>query len=60
MAICPGGVDTEMMNDVVGQGFDNSSMKLIKPEEVAEKIYNMISNQKDYTNGQSIEFYTNQ
>ncbi len=60
MAICLGGVDTEMMNDVVGQGFDNSSMKLIKPEEVAEKIYNMISNQKDYTNGQSIEFYTNQ
>jgi len=60
MAICPSGVDTEMMKYVVGQGFDNSSMKLMKPEEVAEKIYDMISNQKDYTNGQSIEFYTNQ
>ncbi len=57
MAICPGGVDTKMMEDVVNQGFDKSSMKLMKPEEVAKKIYDMIFNQKDYYNGQSIEFY---
>jgi 3-oxoacyl-[acyl-carrier protein] reductase len=57
MAICPGGVDTKMMKDVVNQGFDRSNMKLMKPEEVAKKIYDMIFNQKDYYNGQSIELY---
>ena len=59
MALCPGGVDTKMMKDVVNQGFDNSLMKLMKPEAVAEKIYDMISNQKKYSNGQSIEYYNN-
>ena len=57
MAICPGGVDTNMMKDVVNQGFDRSNMKLMKPEEVAKKIYDMIFNQKDHYNGQSIELY---
>ena len=57
MAICPGEVDTKMMKDVVNQGFDRSNMKLMKPEEVAKKIYDMIFNQKDYYNGQSIELY---
>jgi 3-oxoacyl-[acyl-carrier protein] reductase len=57
MAICLGGVDTKMMKDVVNQGFDRSNIKLMKPEEVAKKIYNMIFNQKDYYNGQSIELY---
>lgn len=52
MAISTSGVDTKMMKDVVNQGFDNSSMKLIKPE-VAKKIYDMIYNQKYYANGQS-------
>ncbi|MGD1836266.1 MAG: SDR family oxidoreductase [Nitrososphaeraceae archaeon] len=59
MALCVGGVDTKMMKGVVNQGFDNSSMKLMKPEDVAEKIYDMISNKKEYCNGQSIEFYNN-
>lgn len=59
MAICPGGVDTKMIKDLINQGVDRSGMKLLKPEEVAEKIYDMISNQKKYDNGQSIEFYNN-
>ncbi len=50
-------MDTKMMKDVVNQGFDRSNMKLMKPEEVAKKIYDMIFNQKDYYNGQSIELY---
>jgi short-subunit dehydrogenase len=57
MAICPGGIDTKMIEDIVNQGFDKSIMNLLKPEEVAKKIYDMIFNQKSYYNGQSIEFY---
>ena len=57
MAICPGSVDTKMMKDLINQGVDRSGMKLLKPEELAKKIYDMISNQKKYDNGQSIEFY---
>ena len=57
MAICPGGVDTDMIKDIVNEGYDLSSRNLMKPQKVAKKIYDMISNQKDYYNGQSIEFY---
>ena len=57
MAICPGGVDTKMIKDIVNEGYDLSSRNLMKPQQVAKKIYDMISNQKDYYNGQSIEFY---
>jgi 3-oxoacyl-[acyl-carrier protein] reductase len=59
MAICPGGVDTDMIKDIVKDGYNPSSKNLMKPEDVAKKIYDMISNQKDYYNGQSIEFYNN-
>ena len=47
MAICPGGVDTKMMKDLINQKLDRSGMKLLKPEDVADKIYDMISNQKN-------------
>jgi 3-oxoacyl-[acyl-carrier protein] reductase len=57
MAICPGGVDTDMIKDIVNEGYDLSSRNLMKPQQVAKKIYDMISHQKDYYNGQSIEFY---
>lgn len=57
MSICPGGVDTKMIKDIVNEEFDKSSMNLMKPEDVAKKIYDMISKQKDYYNGQVIEFY---
>jgi 3-oxoacyl-[acyl-carrier protein] reductase len=57
MAICPGGVDTKMMEDIVKEGFDKSNTNLMEPEQVAKKIYDMIFNQKSYYNGQSIEFY---
>ena len=56
MAICPGRVDTKMIKDIVKVGYNASDRNLIKPEEVANKIYDMIFNQKDYYNGQSIEF----
>ena len=57
MAICPGGVDTDMIKDIVNEGYNISNRNLMKPQQVAKKIYEMISNQKDYYNGQSIEFY---
>jgi short-subunit dehydrogenase len=57
MAICPGGVDTDMIKDMVNDGFNKSNTNFMKPEEVAKKIYDMIVNKKGYRNGQSIEFY---
>jgi short-subunit dehydrogenase len=57
MTICPGRVDTKMIEDIIDNGYTLSNRKLMKPEQVANKIYDMISNQKDYYNGQSIEFY---
>jgi 3-oxoacyl-[acyl-carrier protein] reductase len=57
MAICPGGVDTNMIKDIVKAGYIPSNKDLMKPDKVAKKIYDMIFNQKGYYNGQSIEFY---
>ncbi|MGE3859478.1 MAG: SDR family oxidoreductase [Nitrososphaeraceae archaeon] len=57
MAICPGGVDTDMIKGIVNEGYKISNRNLIKAQHVANKIYDMIFNQKDYYNGQSIEFY---
>ena len=57
MAICPGRVDTKMIKDIVKVGYNASNRNLMKPEEVANKIYDMIFNQNGYYNGQSVEFY---
>ena len=57
MAICPGGVDTKMIDDIVDNGYNLSNRNLMKPEQVANKIYDMIFNQNGYYNGQSVEFY---
>ena len=51
MAICPGGVDTNMIDDIVDNGYNLSNRNLMKPEQVAKKINDMIFNQKDYYNG---------
>ena len=59
MAICPGGVDTDMIKNIVNEGNSIFKRNLLKSEQIAKKIYDMISNQKDYYNGQSIEFYNN-
>ena len=57
MSICPGGVDTKMIEDIVNNGYNLCNRNLLKPEQVAKKIYDMIFNQNKYYNGQSIEFY---
>ena len=41
MAICPGGVDTNMIKDIVDNGYNPSNRKLMKPEQVAKKIYDI-------------------
>jgi hypothetical protein len=46
-----------MIKDIVNEGYNLSNRNLMKPQQVAKKIYDMISNKKDYHNGQSIEFY---
>ena len=38
MTICPGGVDTKMIEDIVNNGYTLSNRKLMKPEQVANKI----------------------
>ena len=57
MAICPGEVYTKMIKDIVKVGYNASNRNLMKPKEVANKIYDMIFNQNGYYNGQSVEFY---
>jgi 3-oxoacyl-[acyl-carrier protein] reductase len=38
MAICPGGVDTKMIEDIVYNGYTLYNRKLMKPEQIANKI----------------------
>ncbi len=59
MAICSSGIDTNMIEDIVNQRFDKSIMNLMKPEEIAKKIYDMIFNQKSYYNGYQQSFIIN-
>ena len=46
MAICPGGVDTKMIDNIVRDEYNLSNRNLMKPEQVSNKIYDMIFNQK--------------
>jgi hypothetical protein len=59
MTICPGGVDTEMIKGIVNDEYRTSNRNLMKPQYFENKIFDMIFNQEDYDNGQSIEFYNN-
>ena len=55
MAICPGEVDTKMQRDVDLQYYNNYRDKMLKPNQVAERIIDMIFNDKKYQNGQSVD-----
>ena len=55
MAICPGEVDTKMQQDVDPGYYRNNKHKMLKPKTVAEKILEMIFEERRYHNGQSIE-----
>ena len=56
MAICPGEVDTKMQHDVDLDYYKKNKDKMLKPNQVAERIIDMIFDYKGkYDNGQSIE-----
>ena len=55
MAISPGEVDTKMQEDVDPGYYRNTKHKMLKPKTVAEKILEMIFEDRRYHNGQSIE-----
>jgi NAD(P)-dependent dehydrogenase (short-subunit alcohol dehydrogenase family) len=46
MAICPSGIDTDMIKDIVNEGYKLSNRNLMKPHQIAKKIYDMIINKK--------------
>ena len=55
MAISPGEVDTKMQEDVDPDYYRNNKHKMLKSKTVAEKILEMIFEERRYRNGQSIE-----
>jgi 3-oxoacyl-[acyl-carrier protein] reductase len=55
MAICPGEVDTKMQEDFDPGYYRTNKHKMLKPKTVAEKILEMIFEERRYHNGQSIE-----
>jgi NAD(P)-dependent dehydrogenase (short-subunit alcohol dehydrogenase family) len=55
MAISPGEVDTKMQEDVDTGYYRNNKHKMLKSKTVAEKILEMIFEERRYHNGQSIE-----
>ncbi|AIF84628.1 dehydrogenase of unknown specificity, short-chain alcohol dehydrogenase like [Candidatus Nitrososphaera evergladensis SR1] len=54
MAICPGEVDTRMQESDPVYYRQNRS-RMLKPEQVAEKIAEMIFDKRSYRNGQSVD-----
>ncbi|WP_260642670.1 SDR family oxidoreductase [Nitrososphaera viennensis] len=54
MAICPGEVDTRMQESDPVYYRENRS-RMLKPEQVAEKIAEMIFDTRRYRNGQSVD-----
>jgi 3-oxoacyl-[acyl-carrier protein] reductase len=55
MTICPGEVATKMQQDVDPEYFTLNKNKMLKPQTVAQKIVNMIFDDKRYKNGKSID-----
>jgi NAD(P)-dependent dehydrogenase (short-subunit alcohol dehydrogenase family) len=55
MAICPGEVDTKMQQNVDQDYYVRNKHNMLKPKTVAEKIVEMIIEERRYHNGQSVE-----
>ncbi len=60
MVLCPGEINTNLLEDIMNAGFQLSSKKenLYQPEDVANKIFEMIKEHNAYRNGQVEEFYS--
>ena len=55
MAICPGEVNTKMQEDVDPDYYRKHKDNMLIPRQVAEKVVEMIFDDKKYNNGQSVE-----
>jgi 3-oxoacyl-[acyl-carrier protein] reductase len=60
MTICPGEIDTQMINDAVNLGYSLHCKRneMHKPMNVAQKILDMITKTRVYGNAQCVEFYS--
>lgn len=60
MTICPGEIDTQMINNAVNLGYSLHCKRneMHKPKDVAQKILNMITKTSVYRNAQCVEFYS--
>jgi short-subunit dehydrogenase len=55
MTVCPGEVATKMQKDVDTQYYRSNKYKMLHPKTVAEKITDMVFDDKKYGNGVSID-----
>jgi 3-oxoacyl-[acyl-carrier protein] reductase len=55
MTICPGEVATSMQEDVDPDYFELNKHKMLGPETVAQKIVEMVADDKKYRNGDSVD-----
>jgi 3-oxoacyl-[acyl-carrier protein] reductase len=55
MAICPGEVATTMQQGLDSRYYLLNKNKMLSPQEVAEKIVEMILDDKNYQNGESVD-----
>ncbi|HVX03370.1 MAG TPA: SDR family oxidoreductase [Nitrososphaera sp.] len=55
MSICPGEVDTRMQEKSDPEYYQENKSKMLRPEQVAKKIAEMIFDKKSYRNGESID-----
>jgi 3-oxoacyl-[acyl-carrier protein] reductase len=60
MTICPGEIDTQMINDAVNFGYRLHCKRneMLKPVDVAQKILDMVTKTSVYRNAQCVEFYS--
>lgn len=55
MSICPGEVATKMQENVDKNYYELNKHKMLHPKIVAEKIVDMIFDDKKYRNGVSVD-----
>jgi 3-oxoacyl-[acyl-carrier protein] reductase len=55
MTVCPGEVATKMQQDVDSQYYELNKHKMLYPRTIAEKIADMVLDDKEYRNGDSID-----
>jgi short-subunit dehydrogenase len=55
MTICPGQVATKMQEEIDAQYYQLNKHRMLHPRAVAEKIVEMILNNKKYSNGIAVD-----